>query len=204
MRSELFVDMLWRGVAIKLVLGVCFSFITQTFHIAMPITPLHFGPGMLIRAGLTRAFSLRIFCFAQVVTDLEVIANLLLGRYPIHNWFHTYIGAIASAAIGIILGRPICSWASQKILPLIPEPQIKTDLARPIGLAAAATGALVGTYSHVFFDSIMHPDIRPFSPFSLTNSLLGIVSVDNLGLFCGFCMLVAVAVYFRTKFNWAG
>jgi membrane-bound metal-dependent hydrolase YbcI (DUF457 family) len=45
---------------------------------------------------------------------------------------------------------------------------------------ATWTGALVGAYSHVLLDSLMHTDIAPLSPFTSSNSLLTLVSLDLL------------------------
>jgi membrane-bound metal-dependent hydrolase YbcI (DUF457 family) len=40
-----------------------------------------------------------------------------------------------------------------------------------ISFWSALSGAFIGTYSHVFIDSIAHEDVRPFLPFSAANSL---------------------------------
>jgi membrane-bound metal-dependent hydrolase YbcI (DUF457 family) len=45
-------------------------------------------------------------------------------------------------------------------------------------------GAMIGTYSHVFLDSLAHADMRPLAPFSDSNPLFGVISADNLYLLC--------------------
>lgn len=45
-------------------------------------------------------------------------------------------------------------------------------------------GAMIGVYSHVFIDSIMHVHMHPLAPFSDANSLVGVISVGSLHLLC--------------------
>jgi len=37
----------------------------------MPFTPFHFGPAAALKAAAPAHFSFMVFCYAQVVTDLE-------------------------------------------------------------------------------------------------------------------------------------
>lgn len=48
----------------------------------------------------------------------------------------------------------------------------------------AFLSAFLGTYSHVFLDSIMHSDVLPLSPFSTANPMLHLVSLPWLHLLC--------------------
>ena len=52
--------------------------------------------------------------------------------------------------------------------------------ARLIAWPAAIVGALVGTYSHVLLNSVMHADMRPFAPISEANMALRLISVGGL------------------------
>ena len=45
-------------------------------------------------------------------------------------------------------------------------------------------GALIGAWSHLLLDSFMHADIKPLSPFSDANVLLGTVNLAYLHRFC--------------------
>ena len=40
----------------------------------MPLTPYHMGPGMLLKAVLGGSFSLMVFGWTQIVTDLQPLA----------------------------------------------------------------------------------------------------------------------------------
>jgi membrane-bound metal-dependent hydrolase YbcI (DUF457 family) len=98
---------------------------------------------------------------------------LLRGEYPIHRWFHTYVGATVLAAVCILFGRPIC----QLFLRLwLAWPNAPWQRFAPAGWrirpTSALTAALIGTYSHVLMDSLVHRDMKPFMPWSPQNPLL--------------------------------
>lgn len=101
---------------------------------------------------------------------------------PFHMGPGLAIKAVAGAAV---IGRPICQalvrgWAPDPRVPLLGSLRGSAS----ISWASAVTGAFVGTYSHVFLDSIMHADMRPFAPWSGASPLLGIVSVGGLHVAC--------------------
>ncbi len=76
----------------------------------MPFTPAHFGPGAAIKAVVPAHFSFAVFCYSQIVTDLEPAYFLLRGEYPVHRFFHTYPGAVLVGTFCAITGRPICQY----------------------------------------------------------------------------------------------
>ena len=39
----------------------------------MPITPLHLGPGAILKAAAGQHMSLSVFAFSQITMDLEVL-----------------------------------------------------------------------------------------------------------------------------------
>lgn len=57
-------------------------------------------------------------------------------------------------------------------------------------------GAFVGTYSHVFLDSIMHSDMQPLAPLSEANGLLHVISVEGLHLLCGLAGVLGALLMF--------
>jgi membrane-bound metal-dependent hydrolase YbcI (DUF457 family) len=70
-------------------------------------------------------------------------------------------------------------------------------------LVPVEVGALIGTWSHVLLDSIMHPDVRPFAPFNDANPLLGLVSLEAFHLACvmaGFAAVGVVVARFVKKY----
>ena len=149
----------------------------------MPITPFHFGPGAAIHAIAPRRVSFLAFCAANVLIDIEPLYYMLTRQYPLHRLFHTYAGATAVAAGTVALflvARPfnlpnLLGWKS----------------LTPFQVSA---GASIGVYSHVALDSLMHRDIRPFSPFSEANPLLHTVNVSSLYWFCLSAGLVGLCI----------
>ena len=136
-------------------------------HALMPITPFHFGPGAAIHAAAPRYVSFLAFCATNILMDVEPLYYILTQQYPLHRFFHTYIGAsiVAAATVGLFE-------AARRVAEKIPR------------LRTVALGAALGTFSHVFLDSIMHRDIKPFAPFSGANPLLGAISLSALHWSC--------------------
>jgi hypothetical protein len=136
----------------------------------MPFTPFHAGPGAAIKAAIPRQFSFTVFCFAQVVTDFETAYHMIRHEFPLHRWMHTYAGATLVAVFCVIVGRPLCqlvlrAWMRWREAPF----QQFFPASNRISWMSAITGAFIGTYSHVFLDSITHRDVEPFRPFRFGN-----------------------------------
>lgn len=147
----------------------------------MPFTPFHFGPGIAIKAAIPR-FSFLLFCYAQIVTDLESAYYLFRGEYPVHRFLHTYAGAALIGAVCALSGRPLQKYVSRRF-----------GCGAPVSWAGAFATTFAGTYSHIFLDSIMHPDITPLSPLTSANPLFHVVGAELLQVLC--LALGAVGVY---------
>lgn len=162
----------------------------------MPVTPFHFGLGLLIKSVLFKYFSFRIFVLVNIIIDLEPLYFILTNQYPLHRFFHTYLGATLIAAGFIGVGRPICYHLSNfgnMIFKSLPIDNVK------IATPALVLSAFVGTYSHVFLDSMMHRDLLPFFPWTHSNELLYIISYEQLHLFCLLVGIIGIAIYWITK-----
>lgn len=153
----------------------------------MPISPFHFGPGAAIHAVAPRAVSFLAFCAANVLIDIEPLYYILTRQYPLHRFFHTYIGAAIVAAATVALFA-VGLRAARSVR--LPNPFDWQDL----DMGAVAIGAIAGTFSHVLLDSVMHADIRPFAPFSDANPLLGVLPVQALHASCAAFGLVGIAI----------
>lgn len=55
--------------------------------------------------------------------------------------------------------------------------------------------AVIGTFSHVLLDALMHGDLAPFAPFSLANPWLGLLSVTQLHWFCLIAGLIGITLW---------
>ena len=142
----------------------------------MPITPFHFGPAAIIHAVAPRHVSFLAFCAANVLIDVEPLYYMLHQQFPLHRFFHTYLGAT-----GI--------WLSTTILLLLLKLSTWFRFPNPFNwqqlrLRAIVMGAALGSYTHIVLDSVMHDDIRPFAPWSAANPLLNAISLNTLHIGC--------------------
>lgn len=147
----------------------------------MPVTPFHFGAGLLAKGLLPRRVSFVGFCLTQVAIDCESGYFLFRGEWPAHRFFHTVLGASLLCLGTCLLLMPLVS--------LVPSRLAKTadvDLSRWLALSAPLTWsvllatALLGVLGHIIPDGIMHSDIQPFSPFTELNPMHELIPVGAL------------------------
>mgnify|MGYP000101968303 CR=1 FL=1 len=164
----------------------------------MPFTPIHMGPGILIKGLMQGSFSLMVFGWTQIVMDVQPLIVLISGEGHLHGFSHTYVGATLLALFAGVTGK----YLSQLGLWLL---RITPSVKVSIPWFVVFISALIGSYSHVLLDSIMHSDVQPFYPLTLDNSFLGIISVSLLHKLCLYSGLVGAALYylllFRNKVN---
>ena len=141
----------------------------------MPVTPFHVGPGVLLKAVAPRRVSLTAFAAANVAIDVESVANLLLGRYPVHATLHTFL---AATLVGLAVGAAV-GWAGR----------VRRSASHELRMGPALVGGLLGGASHPLLDGIMHADIRPFLPVSEANPLYRLIGLDAL---LGLCLAAGV------------
>jgi len=151
----------------------------------VPVTPLHLGPGLLLKGAAGRHFSLLVFAFSQAVMDIEPVVRILRDDPIVHGFTHTYLGATLLGFVALFAGRPLCQYLLRRFQPDPRSPfLVWLHGGNDISWSAAAVSAFLGTYSHVFLDSFMHDDMRPFAPWSDANGLLLKISIDALHLVC--------------------
>lgn len=143
----------------------------------MPFTPYHFGPGLLTKSIFNERFSFVAFVISQIMIDLESLYYLLQDTQFVHRFLHTYIGATIVIFLTLSLTKLIF-----KIL------------KRKITWSSLLFASTFGAYSHVFLDSIMHRDIRPFYPISDSNYLLGVIEISSLHEFCVYSGIIGVCI----------
>lgn len=146
----------------------------------MPFTPFHFGPAACLKALLPSKFSFVAFCYAQVITDLEVAYYIVTEHVPAHRFTHTYVGAIFIALVSGVTAIPIHKFISSTLK----KSSFNSLFTNPLTFKISLLSALLGTYSHVFLDSIMHADVAPFWPLYEGNPFLGIIPLSILHLIC--------------------
>lgn len=161
----------------------------------MPFTPFHFGPGAALKSAAPRHFSFSVFALTNVAIDVEPLYFMLTGEWPIHRFFHTYAGATIAAVACGLLGPPVCSRAIRLWNGRLNEAQSRWLAVEPrIAPLAAASGALAAAWSHVFLDSLMHSDMRPFAPFSMAGGMTQFVTIEQLELFCLLAGMLGAAI----------
>ncbi|NMF91197.1 metal-dependent hydrolase [Aromatoleum petrolei] len=153
----------------------------------MPFTPLHMGPGILVKAFLQGSFSLMVFGWAQIVMDIQPLVVMITGEGHLHGFSHTYVGATLLAVVSTLTGK----YLSELGLKLLGHPEFL-----PIGWPVAVVSATIGTFSHVLLDSVMHGDVEPFWPVSLANRLHGIISIEALHWLCVGSAVMGAVLYF--------
>ena len=156
----------------------------------MPFTPFHMGIGIFTKAILQSSFSLMVFGWAQIVMDLQPLLVMLTGHGHLHGFSHTYLGASLLAIFSAISGKYL-SEVGLRLLRIF-----KRDNPIKIAWWVVFLSAFIGTFSHVFLDSIMHSDVFPFYPISYNNPLLGIITIATLHKICIYSGLVGAAIYY--------
>ncbi|MEA1606019.1 DUF4184 family protein [Pseudomonas spirodelae] len=166
----------------------------------MPFTPFHLGAALVVKPGLSKHFSLITFGIAQIAMDIEPGIGMLTGAEVLHGPSHTFVASLAIALLVMLVAPGICNflvrhWNKEVThyrMPWLVE-------AFPVSRAAVIAGAFFGTFSHVFLDSLMHYDIRPFSPFSDANPLFGLITHDGVYQFCAIAGLLGGITWLAMK-----
>lgn len=141
----------------------------------MPFTPLHMGPGLLLKSLLQGSFSLLVFGWAQILMDIEPLVAMLRDEGVLHGASHTWAGALLIGLAAALSGKPAAVLGLRLF---------RLTAHLPLSWPVAFASAFIGTFSHVLLDSVMHADMQPLQPFMDGNGLLGLVSIGSLHLFC--------------------
>ncbi len=160
----------------------------------MPITPFHFGPGVLFHAASPRRVSFIAFLAANGITDCESIYNVLAGNFPVHQFLHTFLGATLVVGLTIALFLGMRRLGRSIELP-------NTFQWQELSTGAVFAGAALGAFSHIVLDGIMHADMRPFAPWSAANPFLHAISLSALHWGCMISGILGVLIWLRTKPN---
>lgn len=167
----------------------------------MPITPFHLIAIAPIKAIAPSKFSWSVFALTNILIDLEPITLFVITLNPQHLFFHTIIGATLIAILAATFGKKLCEIAldiwNEEVNDNKQGDWYVEDLR--ISNTAAWSGALIGAYSHLLLDSFMHYDIKPLSPFTDKNILLGAVNLNYLHIFCVISGVVGLLLFWLLK-----
>jgi len=153
----------------------------------MPFTPFHWGPGSWVGLLLCRFLNVGAFLGACVVVDVEPLLVMVFGfDYPLHGYLHTYLIGSLVAVLFSIAYFSQRAWIN-RILVFF---KVAQDSSYPVILISC----LLGVYSHVFLDSFLYTDIRPFFPLTM-NPQYGLFSSTFLYSFCAWSFALGGIVY---------
>lgn len=158
----------------------------------MPITPFHFGPGVLLHSAAPTRVSFLAFVAANGITDIESIYNVLAGNFPVHRFLHTFVGAalVTGLTVALFMG-------TRRLARIVSLPD--WFQWQQLSLAAVIVGAALGAFSHILLDGIMHADMQPLAPWSAANPFLHLVSLRALHWGCIIFGIAGVLLCLRTK-----
>ncbi|MCG6970022.1 MAG: DUF4184 family protein [Gammaproteobacteria bacterium] len=147
----------------------------------MPLTPLHFGPAIALKALMPAYFSLSVFILSQVLIDLEPLYFIITNQPPLHRFFHTYLGAGIICLICIVIGKPVGQWWIRWWNKSVsPGHHSRLHGKDKIPFKAVVIAGIIGAFSHVLLDSIMYDDVHPLAPWSELNPMLGVINLLTL------------------------
>lgn len=153
----------------------------------MPVTPFHFGVGLLGKGVFPAWMSLTAFVLSQIAIDLESGYYLFVVReWPVHRTAHTFA---AGLAIGAVVAGLV--WAAGR---LVERRGLGVPWPREVDPGPALVGGVLGGTTHALLDGVMHSDVRPFLPWSGANPLLGTVGLPALHLACVGAGLLGLAL----------
>ncbi|MBC7126612.1 MAG: hydrolase [Candidatus Methanosuratincola petrocarbonis] len=153
----------------------------------MPFTPFHLGPGLLIGMLFLKYLDLPALLVACVILDVEPLLVILTGTdYPLHGFFHTFLGGSAAAVVLSFAMHKMSGYAGR--------------IARAFGISQAPTfrtvsaASFLGIYLHILLDAPLYPDIKPFFPIG-TNPLFFPQASGAIYASCAVAFLLGVAAY---------
>lgn len=156
----------------------------------MPLTPFHL---CVIIFGLIflNTFYIPALLISSVLMDFEPFYYLFISPrsdYVIHSFFHTYAGA---TILGLIVAFILVK-TRKKCDNLMKKFKINQ---KNISNKKVYLSSLFAAYLHIFLDSFMHSDIKPFFPFTNNNPLLGVISVEVIYILTTTLLIITIIIY---------
>lgn len=161
----------------------------------MPLTPFHWSV-LVFGVVFFNSLYLPALAISSVIIDIEPLFNILYyvlisqtGSIVFHSFFHTYLGAtIVGAFVGFCLIRTRKKYNWSKLLFGIDQEFINDTKIYATSLLAA--------WSHVFLDSFMYADLKPFWPITDYNPFLGTIPGLGIYVITSLALFLAITIYF--------
>lgn len=138
---------------------------------------------------LLRLLDFPTFLLASVMVDLEPLLVMLLGlNYPLHGFFHSFVGG---SMVAFVLAL-----AMSKLRPSISGIMSLFRLKQTISRGRIFAASFLGVYIHLLLDSLLYPGMRPFYPLD-TNPLLSSSTFIGFEIYalCTICFLAGILLY---------
>jgi membrane-bound metal-dependent hydrolase YbcI (DUF457 family) len=155
----------------------------------MPFTPYHLGPALFVGLLLLNFIDLPTFLIASVIVDVEPFLVLTLNlNYPLHGFFHSFLGGtLVAVPLALVMYR-----IRDKFSPLM----CFFKLEQKVSFKRILAAALSGVYLHILLDSLGYTDIQPFypsnyNPFLTTGISAGLASY----IICIYSFFGAAIIY---------
>ncbi|WP_407355113.1 DUF4184 family protein [Methanolobus sp. WCC5] len=154
----------------------------------MPFTPLHLGPAFLLGELFERRMNLIAILLGSMIIDLRATYCLFSGCRPLHGPLHTFIGA---TVIALLL-----AWLVFSQRQWLQKTTDKMRIEQTYSLVTVIAGSVIGTWSHVLFDSFIYTDIRPLWPLTI-NPFIGAVGTETIYMACMLSFVPAAGIYIQ-------
>lgn len=153
----------------------------------MPFTPFHWGPSSWLGLLFFRFINVGAFLAASVIVDIEPFCVLVFNlEYPLHSFLHSYLGSTIIATLFSLVYYRLRHQIN-KVLKFF---RIAQDSSLPVIFFSC----LLGVYFHIFLDSFLYTDIKPFFPLTM-NPQYGLISSPLMYLFCSTSFLIGGLFY---------
>lgn len=162
----------------------------------MPFTPFHLGPAMLLGFKYEKHVDLLSLVLASVILDIEPVVNIITGKGAVHGFFHSFLGA---SIVGIIMVVILCTLCLCRIVD-----KLRTffRIEQKSSLKMVTCAVFFGIYLHVFLDSFLYPEIKPFYPSTynpLYNHAFLVVSYITVYLLCSVALIMSYLIYIHER-----
>ena len=153
----------------------------------MPFTPYHFGPGLLLGVVLFSFLDFSTVMVACVILDIEPLSVIIFNLpYAAHGFFHTYLGATIAASVLAIAIYPFRKYLNTLVSIF--------GLHQKSSFRHIFPASIIGTYSHVFLDSLLYPEMNPFYPL-IGNPFVGFLMFEFVYNACVYLGFLGFGVY---------
>ena len=128
----------------------------------MPYTPYHFGQSGFIGLLFHRWIDFPVFVLANVIVDLEVLADSTFqAGWPVHQFLHFHT-LLIGAAVGIAWG--LVAYLIKPVRRFFERMMKILHIPYKAGLIKSLISGVLGVWLHVVIDSIYHYDVQMLWP----------------------------------------